>query len=149
MRFFSKIPIDKKQLEAAIARLELQTSAELRVYIERNLPHTIDEISAMERALQVFKSLEMHRTAQQNAVLIYLCYNRHLCAIIGDKGIHQFVSADFWTVECERLIQDFKQKNYTKGIISAIERIAEELIRYFPADTNNPNELPNEVIIHD
>ena len=34
MPFFSRIPVDKKQIEAAISRLESLSSAELRVYIE-------------------------------------------------------------------------------------------------------------------
>ena len=38
MPLFAKIPIDKKQLEAAIARLEQQTSAEFRIFIERKIP---------------------------------------------------------------------------------------------------------------
>ncbi|MCL7802020.1 TPM domain-containing protein, partial [Pasteurella multocida] len=35
MPLFSKIPIDKQQVEKAIFQLEKQTSAELRVYVER------------------------------------------------------------------------------------------------------------------
>ena len=38
MPLFAKISIDKKQLEAAIARLERQTSAEFRIFIERKIP---------------------------------------------------------------------------------------------------------------
>ena len=38
MPLFAKIPIDKKQLEAAIACLEQQTSAEFRIFIERKIP---------------------------------------------------------------------------------------------------------------
>ena len=38
MPFFSRIPVDKKQIEAAISRLESLSSAEVRVYIERKVP---------------------------------------------------------------------------------------------------------------
>ena len=37
---FSRMPFDKKQIEAAIVNLEKQSSAELRVYIERKIPLT-------------------------------------------------------------------------------------------------------------
>lgn len=149
MRFFSRIPVDKKQIEAAIGRLESQTSAELRVYIERKLPKAAKGFSAIERALQVFDELEMHKTAAQNAVLIYVGFKDHLCAIVGDKGIHQFVSEDYWQTQCDVMIAQFKRKNYTQGIVEAIEQITEPLKTYFPIQPNDQNELPNEVIIYD
>lgn len=149
MRFFSRIPVDKKQIEAAIVRLESQTSAELRVYVERKLPKISKGLSAIERALQVFDELEMHKTAAQNAVLIYVGFKDHLCAIIGDKGIHQFVHEDYWQMQCDLMIAQFKRKNYTQGIIEAIEHITEELKIHFPIQPDDQNELSNEVIIHD
>ncbi|OOF84891.1 TPM domain-containing protein [Rodentibacter ratti] len=149
MRFFSRIPVDIKQIEAAIARLENESSAELRVYIERKLPKTSEGLSAVERALQVFDELEMHRTSAQNSVLIYVGYKDHLCAIIGDKGIHQFVNEAYWQQQCDLMIEQFKLKAYTKGIVEAIGRIADTLKVYFPIQPDDKNELSNEVIIHD
>ena len=62
---FSRMPFDKKQIEAAIVNLEKQSSAELRVYIERKIPLT-SSISDLERALQVFTLLEMEKTVARN-----------------------------------------------------------------------------------
>ena len=138
MPFFSRIPVDKKQIEAAISRLESLSSAELRVYIERKVPKASAQLSAMERALEVFDELEMHKTAAQNAVLIYVGYKNHLCAIVGDKGIHQFVDVAYWQL----------QKAYTQGIVDAIDRISDILSRHFPIQPDDVNELSNEVIIN-
>ncbi|OOF54293.1 TPM domain-containing protein [Rodentibacter genomosp. 2] len=149
MRFFSRIPVDKKQIEAAIVRLENESSAELRVYIERKLPKTSVGLSAVERALQVFDELDMHKTSAQNSVLIYIGYKDHLCAIIGDKGIHQFVNEAYWQQQCDLMIEQFKLKSYTKGIVEAIDRIADTLKTHFPIQLDDKNELSNEVIIHD
>ena len=117
MPFFSRIPVDKKQIEAAISRLESLSSAELRVYIERKVPKASAQLSAMERALEVFDELEMHKTAAQNAVLIYVGYKNHLCAIVGDKGIHQFVDVAYWQLQCDLMIEQFKQKAYTQHFV--------------------------------
>jgi len=144
MPFFSRIPVDKKQIEAAISRLESLSSAELRVYIERKVP----KLSPMERALEVFDELEMHKTAAQNAVLIYVGYKNHLCAIVGDKGIHQFVDVAYWQLQCDLMIEQFKQKAYTQGIVDAIDRISDILSRHFPIQPDDVNELSNEVIIN-
>ena len=149
MPLFAKIPIDKKQLEAAIARLEQQTSAEFRIFIERKIPSKPTTLSAYERALVVFSQLEMHQTAARNGVLIYIAYDDRQCAIIGDVGIHQYVGDDFWQTECARMIAHFKQKQYTEGILVSMEQIGEHLIRHFPVQPDDQNELDNEVIIHD
>ncbi|OOF70712.1 TPM domain-containing protein [Rodentibacter caecimuris] len=149
MGLFSRIPINKKQIEAAIVRLEQQTSAELRVYIERKLPKSANNLSAMERALQVFTELEMYKTSEQNAVLIYLGYQDHLCAVVGDKGIHQFVEINFWQQQCDTMLVFFKKEDYTGGIICAIDDIAKVLATYFPVKPDDQNELDDEVIIND
>ena len=148
MPFFSRIPVDKKQIEAAISRLESLSSAEVRVYIERKVPKVSAQLSAMERALEVFDELEMHKTAAQNAVLIYVGYKNHLCAIVGDKGIHQFVDMAYWQLQCDLMIEQFKQKAYTQGIVDAIDRICDILSRHFPVQPDDVNEFSNEVIIN-
>lgn len=147
MAFFSRLPFDKKAIEAAIARLEAQSSAELRVYIERKMPQSAKGLSGMERALQVFDELAMTQTALQNAVLIYIGYQDHQCAIVGDKGIHQYVEANYWQQQCQLMIEHFKQKRYTQGIVDTIEQIANKLAAHFPIQPDDQNELDNEVII--
>ncbi|WP_386696518.1 TPM domain-containing protein [Lonepinella sp. MS14436] len=146
MSLFSRIPFDKKQIESAIAELEKNTSAELRVYIERHLPKNIVNL---DQALAIFNQLEMHKTAARNAVLIYIAYKDQQCSIIGDIGIHQFVGDEFWQKQCLSMINYFGQKQYTLGLLSAIEKIGKELAIHFPYQPDDINELPNEVIIDD
>ena len=152
MSFFSRIPVDKQLIEEAITRLEKQTSAELRVYIERTIPapEGMDsEDKGSRRALQVFYELAMDKTAKANGVLIYLAYKDHYCQVVGDKGIDQYVGDEFWQTVCSAMIYRFKQRQYTEGIIAAIERVGRELAKYFPIEWNDENELSNEVVIND
>ncbi|NBI43616.1 TPM domain-containing protein [[Haemophilus] felis] len=149
MGLFSKIPIDKKQVEQAIAQLEQQTSAELRVYVENKMPKNAQHCAGIERAWQLFDELDMHNTQQRNGVLIYVGFKQHQCAIAGDVGIHQYVGDHFWQQQCELMISHFRQKNYTEGITVAIGNISAELTRHFPIQLNDQNELDNEVIIND
>lgn len=151
MPLFSKIPVDKQIIETAIQRLEQQTSAELRVYIESNIPHAAKhyEEEGIKRAFQLFEQLEMYKTEQHNAVLIYLAYKHHFCWIIGDKGIHQYVGDEFWQSVYDEMLIFFKTSQYTEGLACAIERIGQELKRHFPICSDDKDELPNEVIIND
>ncbi|MDH3003309.1 TPM domain-containing protein [Pasteurella multocida] len=148
MPLFSKIPIDKQQVEKAIFQLEKQTSAELRVYVERKIPRKAQVNMGVERALQIFDELGMQATEAHNGVLIYVAFRAHQCAIIGDQGIHQYVGDAFWQQQCELMISHFRQNAYTQGIIVAIDNIAKELANYFPIQPDDKNELDNEVIIN-
>lgn len=147
MSLFSRIPFNKKQIEAAISRLELNSSAELRVYIERHINHSSH--SAYNRALEIFDNLAMGNTKLKNAVLIYIAHKDHQCAIIGDIGIHQYVGDDFWRMQCDEMVNFFKANQYSLGVVRAIDQIGEKLALYFPIQENDQNELDNEVIIND
>lgn len=149
MALFSRIPFNKKEIEAAIVRLEQQTSAELRVYIERYIPKLSKSHTAMSRALSVFEELNMSETQARNGVLIYIAYKDHQCAIISDEGIHQYVDNNFWQAQCDEMTHDFKQKAYTQGVVKVIENITTVLAEHFPIQLSDRNELDNEVIIHD
>lgn len=145
---FSNMPIDKQQVEKAISQLEQQTSAELRVYVEKKMPKQMKDCTGFSRALQVFDELDMQQTEKRNAVLIYVAFNSHQCAIVGDQGIHQYVGEAFWQQQCTMMIDHFRQADYTQGIIVAIENIGKELAHYFPIQPDDKNELDNEVIIN-
>ncbi|MFZ7242207.1 TPM domain-containing protein [Avibacterium avium] len=149
MGLFSRLPFDKKAIEAAIVRLEQQSSAELRVYIERHMPKSDSQNSSVTRALSVFEQLEMHQTQARNGILIYIAYKDQHCAIIGDKGIDQYVAADFWQQQCVEMTDYFRQGIYTQGVVKIIENMAKLLAKHFPIQPDDINELDNEVIIND
>lgn len=146
MALFSKIPIDKQQVEKAISQLEQKSSAELRVYVESKMPKQAS--SGVERALQIFNELGMQETEAHNGVLIYVAFKSHQCSIIGDHGIHQYVGEQFWQQQCDVMVSHFRQGDYTQGIVAAIENTGKELALHFPIQPNDKNELDNEVIIN-
>ncbi|QLB21291.1 hypothetical protein A6B43_07045 [Vespertiliibacter pulmonis] len=138
-----KLPIDIQQIEQAILHLEQQTSAELRVVVERktkNLP-------AIERANQLFDELSMRETAQRNAVLIYLSLKPRLIAVVGDEGIHQKVGDDFWQTVYGVMKKYCQQKEFTLAILNGITQVEQQLAMYFPIQPDDKNELANEVVI--
>ncbi|MCW9709521.1 TPM domain-containing protein [Avibacterium sp. 21-586] len=149
MGLFSRLPFDKKAIEAAIVRLEQQSSAELRVYIERHIPKYQNSNSSLTRALSVFEQLEMHQTQARNGILIYIAYKDQQCAIVGDEGIDQYVTTDFWQQQCVEMTGYFKQGIYTQGVVKIIENMTKLLAKHFPIQPNDINELDNEVIIND
>lgn len=124
----------------AIKQAELNTSGEIRLHIEAHC-----KTDAYERARQVFEQLGMHATDQKNGVLFYVAYEDHKLAILGDKGIHEKVTQQFWEEEKELLRSYFKQNKYAEGLSIAINKAGEKLQAYFPYQKNDTNELSNDI----
>ena len=136
--FLSKA--DEQEIVKAIIEAEKNTSGEIRVHIEE---HT--EKSPLDRAQEVFFQLHMHETKDRNGVLFYVGVADKKFAIIGDEGIDKVVEADFWTCTKDIVIANFKEINYKKGLIEGILRAGQRLKQYFPYQSDDTNELSNEI----
>jgi len=131
---------EKEAIVEAIKRAEKNTSGEVRVHIESKCKG-----SELSRAAQVFKILGMHKTKQRNGVLIYLAFKDRKFAVIGDAGINEVVPEDFWEEIKVLLLNRFAERKFGKGIASAIDKIGEKLAEFFPYQTDDVNELPDEI----
>lgn len=138
-----KLPIDTQQIEQAISHLETQTSAELRVVVERKAKSN----SPIDRANQLFDELAMRETQDCNGVLIYLSFKPRLMAIVGDEGIHQKVGESFWESVYQVMKADCQHGEFTFAICKGIAQVEQQLKIYFPIQKDDTNELPNEVVI--
>lgn len=138
-----ELPLDTARIEQAISQLEQQTSAELRVVVERKAKGN----SALARAEQLFDELEMQNTAERNGVLIYLAFKPHYLAVVGDEGIHQKVSEAFWQTVYEAMKSDCQAGNYTQALCQGIEQVGRQLAVHFPRKVDDRDELPNQVVI--
>tara|TARA_R110001583_G_scaffold130277_2_gene282031 strand:- start:1856 stop:2293 length:438 start_codon:yes stop_codon:yes gene_type:complete len=124
----------------SIKKAEKNTSGEIRVHIEKST-----EKPPMERALEVFYSLNMNKTEHRNGVLFYVAVESKQFAILGDKGINDKVPENFWDSEKEIMLSHFKKGAFSKGLELAIVEVGEELKEYFPYKANDSNELSDEI----
>lgn len=138
-KFFSEE--QSRAIVEAITRAELNTSGEIRLHIE---PHC-KTADVLERATAVFFQLKMDKTANRNGVLIYLAHEDHKFAILGDEGINRVVPANFWDGTKEVMKLHFQNGEFFEGIAFAIEQCGEHLKQYFPYQSNDKNELSNEI----
>ena len=134
-------PEEEKEVVAAIAVAETNTSGEIRVHIEN---HT--EKPPLERAQEVFQLLEMDKTAARNGVLFYVGVADKTFAIVGDEGIDKVVEDDFWDSTKDAVISQFKTGKFKTGLVDGILKAGERLKKYFPYDNEGDvNELPDEI----
>ncbi|RZL68174.1 MAG: TPM domain-containing protein [Pedobacter sp.] len=135
---------EQELIANTIAEAEKATSGEIRIAVEKHCHG-----SAFERATEYFAELGMDKTAQHNGVLIYLAYEDHKFAIIGDRGIDSVVPDDFWETTQVAMKAHFLSGNLAEGIVAGIALAGEKLALYFPYQNGDVNELPNEIIFID
>ena len=99
--------------------------------------------------MKVFDRLEMYDTAARNGVLIYLAYESRVCAIIGDVAINEVIKAGFWEGILADMQAAFAAGNFTEGIIAAVEAVGDALSEYFPWQSDDVNEQPDEISFGD
>ena len=128
----------------SIEKAEIQTSGEIRFHLESRCKG-----DALKRAVQVFKNLYMHKTELRNGTLLYLATVDKKFAIVGDKGINEKVPDNFWEDVKENISKEFKEKEFVTGVCTAIEMIGEKLKEFFPYQSDDVNELSDDVSIGD
>ncbi|MFK5959036.1 MAG: TPM domain-containing protein [Lutibacter sp.] len=130
----------EQQIIEAIKTAEKNTSGEIRVHIEKST-----EKPPMERALEVFHLLKMETTKLRNGVLFYIAVESRKFVILGDEGINNKVPEDFWESEKELVLSHFSSGEFSKGIELAIIKVGEKLKNFFPYESNDTNELSDEI----
>jgi len=136
--FFSEA--QKNSIVEAISSAELNTSGEIRLHLTDHC-----KLDPKDEAVGVFERLKMHQTEQRNGVLIFLAILDKKFAIIGDKGIDELVPEDFWDSIRDEMQAHFKANEFEKGLINGILEIGEKLKKFFPIQTNDVNELSNDI----
>lgn len=127
-------------LVEAIQTAENASTGEIRIHIDSNT-----ESENAKAALEVFKRLSMHKTAERNGVLFHVNFEAHYLTIIGDEGIHQKVHQNFWDQLHDKTTAEFAKGNYFEGLRNAVLETGEELKKHFPFLGENYNELSDEI----
>lgn len=134
----------QEEIIKSIENAELNTSGEIRLHLENTC-----KSDPVKRAIEVFEKLGMHETKLRNGVLFYLSINDKKIAVIGDKGINDIVPTNFWDDIKNEIINHFKNNQFTDGLCKGIEKAGEKLKIHFPFDSNDTNELSNDISFGD
>ena len=136
-------PEENQRITAAIQKAEQQTSGEVRVFVEGRCRY----MDALDRAVEIFRSLKMHETIDRNAVLVYVAIKDRQLAIFGDEGIHLKCGNTFWLTQVQRMIKEFNRENYAEGLTRCVLSVGEVLKSNFPYDKDtDKNELPDDIV---
>jgi len=136
-------------IDQAIAASERQHRAEIRVALETALPagHLWRGCSVRERASELFATLQVYDTEENNGILIYVLLAEHDIEIVADRGFRGRVEASEWVRICGELEAAFRQGEYRAGMLAAITGVTALAVTHYPAGADNPDELPNRTLV--
>jgi uncharacterized membrane protein len=137
-KFFNSA--EKEQIDRAVELAEKSTSAEIKLIVLRHC-----WLDIKRKAAELFKKYGLDKTQQRNAVLILLITTNHEFLIYGDEGIHQKVGQSFWDDVKDTMTSHFQQNEFGTGLQLGIGRIGEKLGTYFPYQSDDTNEISNEI----
>lgn len=134
---------EKEQIVESIREEERRTSGEIRVFVESKCKY----VDPVDRAREVFYSLEMEQTEFRNGVLIYIAFKDRQLAIFGDDGIYTALGAGYWDAEVAKMLREFNAQHFAEGIVTIIRDIGKALHEKFPYDRGtDKNELPDDIV---
>ncbi|HEV7621272.1 MAG TPA: TPM domain-containing protein, partial [Flavisolibacter sp.] len=96
---------ENRHIVEAIKNAEQETSGEVRVFVETHCRY----VDAVDRAYEIFFSLNMDKTEMRNATLIYVAVKDRQVAVFGDEGIHQKVGEKYWQITVAKMLLHFQK----------------------------------------
>jgi putative membrane protein len=99
------------------------------------------------RAVELFRASCELKTRGRTGILLYLSLAERRAEIVADKAIADKVGPEVWGEAMTMLIDEVKAGRPGQGLALAIERIGAVLAEILPPTHDNPDELPNRLIL--
>lgn len=111
------------------------------------VPIGIKRLHAHRRAVEQFLVQNLHTTDGRTGVLLFVSVAERYAEIIADQGIDAKVPAGTWKQIIDDLTAAIGEGRPADGFVAAIAAIGTALAEHFPPGTQDPNELPDRLII--
>ena len=136
---------DLKSISAKIGEIEKTTSGELVITIKEKRGWLEKAKSVCVLAEKEFAEAKIGNTKESTGILIFMLFNAKEFCILADKKINELVEQSVWDEISNNMSLHFKQENFCKGILNAVEQAGKILAAHFPIPPGDVNELSNEV----
>lgn len=111
------------------------------------IPRAIRSSCVDHRAFRYFTESGVYDTKEHSGILIFVSYMERQVRIIADRGISEKISQDMWDLISDELCENLKNGQTTLAFTTAIEKCGDLLAQNFPPHEENPNELPDGLVI--
>jgi putative membrane protein len=113
------------------------------------VPADVKRERAHRRAVEQFLVQNLHTTTGRTGVLIFVSVAERYAEILADHGIHAKVPQGTWDSLVAQLTSEIGADRVGDAFVHTIETIGDLLARHFPPGSQDPNELPNHLIVLD
>jgi putative membrane protein len=110
------------------------------------LPKSYKRYKASQNAHEQFHNLGLNRTKTRQGIMFFVSFDEKYVEIISDTTVSSKIKDDYWQEIIDEFVKDVKKKELSNGYLKAIDSCSEILIKEFPIQEDDENELPNDVI---
>lgn len=110
-------------------------------------PSSLKTARVHQAAMQQFLSHGLHLTEGRTGVLLFASVADHRAEVVADEGIYAKAPREVWDEVVELLIAGLKKGDAAGGFVAAIERSGQILAEHVPHRADNPNELPDGLVV--
>ena len=114
----------------------------------RLIPRPVRHWRASNLARRQFIEQNLHHTAGETGLLIFVSEAEHYVEILADRGISSRIDNAVWESIVARFTSAVREGKVLQGFLQCIEACGEHLHREIPA-THERNELPNRLVVLD
>ncbi|MGU3667601.1 TPM domain-containing protein [Methylobacterium sp. A49B] len=134
--------------QAALVAFLLLASQQERLRLAL-VPRSLRRARAREAARRAFWSRGLSRTRARTGVLLYLSLAERHAEIVADLGVLGRIPQEVWDGVLNDLVPALGRGEVEAGLTVAVERVGARLADHLPAGPDDPDELPNRVIVVD
>jgi hypothetical protein len=138
-----------RRIRDLVAEGELHHAGELCVAIESRFSPgaVLAGLDTRQRAEQVFSLLRVWDTRDNSGVLLYLQLAERRVELVADRGISARVEPALWQAICDDFTADMGSQPAEQAVLNCLARLNALLVANFPAERDNPGELPDEPVV--
>lgn len=111
------------------------------------IPRAVRASCVNHRVMRYFTESGVYDTAEHTGILIFVSYMEREVRIIADRGISEKISQDMWNLIADELIENLRNGQTVTAFTNAIAKCGDLLAQHFPPHQQNPNELPDGLVI--
>jgi uncharacterized membrane protein len=135
------------RISKKIKEKEKITSGEIVVSIKERSSFSFKKKTVRELAELEYNRIGINKTRDNTGILLYFLLERREFYILADSAINEKVSDDLWDSVKIKMESFFKNGEFCKGIINAVDEVGNTLAKHFPIKPDDTNEISNRVII--
>lgn len=100
-----------------------------------------------ERAIRHFAESGVYATRERTGILVFVSLMEREVRIVADSGISAKIAQGEWDSIAQELALGIKAGKANEALETTVRRCGELLASHFPTRRDNPNELPDGLVI--